>query len=208
MKNLLGAKSHFSLGESILDPEDLVKAAEKQGWEGLVVTDVESIDAMPILAGKAKSLRIGLGVQIAVVKDLTWVAAKRGEPKKKPNPFFVTTLFVRNEDGFRDLCELLTMAGREDHYSSKPARSQINLEELVEFVSRGNLTMTLGSAYSAFAMRDCESVLDVLCDALDVSQLRSEVIPCSALYYTAHNKRALEVYEARGIEPMLTQPTL
>lgn len=208
MKNLLGAKTHFSLTESILDPEDLVKAAEKQGWEGLVVTDVESIDAMPILAGKAKSLRIGLGVQIAVVKDLTWVAAKRGEPKKKPNPFFVTTLFVRNEDGFRDLCELLTLAGQEDHYSAKPARSQINLEELVEFVSRGNLTMTLGSAYSAFAMRDCESVLDVLCDALDVSQLRSEVIPCSALYYTAHNKRALEVYEARGIEPMLTQPTL
>ena len=87
MNNLLGAKTHFSLSESIYDPEALVKKAELAGYDGIVVTDVESIDSMPILASKAKSLRVGLGVQVAVVEDLTWVAAKRGEPRRAPNPF-------------------------------------------------------------------------------------------------------------------------
>ena len=146
MINLLGAKTHFSVGESIYDPEALVKKAELAGYAGIVVTDVESIDAMPIIMSKAKGLKVGLGVQIAVVDDLSWVAAKRGEPRRAPNPVFVPTLFVRNEQGFRDLCELLTLAQDPDHYCAKPARMQLDMVELLDSMSRGNLTMTLGSA--------------------------------------------------------------
>jgi DNA polymerase-3 subunit alpha len=208
MNNLLGAKTHFSLGESIYDPEALVKKAELAGYDGLVVTDVESIDAMPILMSKAKTLRIGLGVQMAVVEDLTWVAAKRGEPKRKPNPVFVTTLFVRNEQGFRDLCELMTLAQQEDHYCTKPARAQISREELIEFVSRGNLTMTLGSAYSAFTLRDKDKLLDMLCDHLDVSQVLAEVVPVNSMYYDAHNAQSYKAFEERGIKAIVTRPTL
>ena len=208
MNNLLGAKTHFSLTESIIDPAELVKKAELAGYDGLVVTDVESIDAMPTLMSKAKSLRIGLGVQIAVVSDLTWVAAKRGEPKKKPNPVFVTTLFVRNDEGFRDLCELLTLAQSEDHYCAKPARAQISREELVAFVGRGNLTMTLGSAYSAFTLRDCDALLDMLADHLDVSQVLAEVVPVNSMYYDAHNARAYRAFVERDIQAIVTRPTL
>lgn len=208
MHNLLGAKTHFSIGESIYDPEALAKKAELAGYEGLVVTDMESIDSMPIIMSKAKGLRIGLGVQIAVVEDLTWVAAKRGEPKRKPNPVFVTTLFVRNEEGFKDLCELMTLSQQEDHYCAKPARAQINRDELIQFVSRGNLTMTLGSSYSALQLRDKETLLDVLCDHLDVSQVLSEIVPVSSLYYDAHNANSFKLNQERGIQAIVTRPTL
>lgn len=208
MHVLVGAKSHFSLGESIYQPDKLVKAVAGAGFEGLVVTDVASIDAMPIIMAKKAGIKIGLGTQIAVVEDLAWVAAKRGQPKAKPNPFFVTTLFVRNEEGFKDLTELLTLAQDEFHYCAKPARSQINLDELLEFVARGNLTMTLGSAYSVFSLKACDDVLNRIASATDITQALIELCPVNSAFYDSHNARALTASHQYGFDSLVTRPTL
>lgn len=208
MNNLVGAKSHFSLGESILDPADLVKKAGLAGYDGIVVADVASIDAMPIMMSKAGTIKIGLATQIAVVDDLTWVAAKRGEPRRKPNPMWMPTLFVRNEAGFRDLTELLTLAQDEAHYSSKPARSQINLQELLDFVGRGNLTMTLGSAYSVFSLKNSASVMHAIAEATDVTQALCELVPVDAAFYDAHNCKALQAMHDYQFGAIVTRPTL
>lgn len=206
--NLLGAKTHFSLGESIYDPEDLVKKAELAGYDGIVVTDVASIDAMPIMKAKAKGIKIGLGVQVAIVDDLTWEPAKRNEPKRAPNKMWQPTLFVRNEEGFTDLVELLTLAQEEDHYCNKPARSQLSLHELIEYVSRGNLTMTLGSAHSVAQHSDCANILDALCASLDDTQIVAELVPVNSAYYDAHNVSMMKIMEARGIKAIVSRPTL
>lgn len=208
MNVLIGAKTHFSLGESILDPEKLVKLAKKAGYDGLVVTDVNSIDSMPILSQKADGLKVGLAVQIHVVDDLAWVAAKRGEPKKKPNPFFMPTLFVRNEDGFRDLVELMTIAQDESHYCTKPARPQISFDELLEYMKRGTLSMTLGSAHSVFALADAREKLERIAD---VTQAFVELVPVSSAFYDGYNTRALRYINDKGTGkaiPILVRPTL
>jgi len=202
---LIGPKTHFSLGESILDPERLVKHAKKAGYDGLVVTDVNSIDAMPILAGKADGLKIGLAVQVHVVDDLTWTPAKRGEPKKAPNPFFMPTLMVRDDQGFRDLTELMTLALSEDHYSTKPARPQLSFEELLGFVSRGTLTMTLGSAYSVLTMRDAQAKLERIAD---VTHALTELVPVRSAYFDAYNTAALQHLARCEGTPILTRPAL
>ena len=206
--NLLGAKTHFSLSESICDPEALVKKAELAGYEGIVVTDVASIDAMPIMKAKAKGIKVGLGVQIAVVDQLDWVPAKRGEPKRAANPMWQPTLFVRNDAGFADLAELLTLAQDEAHYCIKPARSQIDLAELIEYVSRGNLTMTLGSSHSVAQHTECASILNELCTHLDASQIVTELVPVASAYYDAHNASMIKIMQARDIEGLITRPTL
>ena len=208
MNNLIGAKSHFSLGESIYNPEDLIKKVELAGYSGLVVTDVASIDAMPIMIAKAKGLKIGLGVQIAVVEDLSWVAAKRGEPKAAPNPMWMPTLFVRNDEGFRDITELLTLAQDEYHYSTKPARFQVNIDELLEVVARGNITMTLGSVYSVFQLRQCDSVLEKIASATDASQALVELVPVNTAFYDSHNKNAIAAMKEWEFGAILTRPTL
>ena len=207
--NLIGAKTHFSLGESIYDPEKLVKAVKKAGYDGVVVTDVESIDALPIMIAKADGVKLGLGVQIAVVEDLLWRPAARGEPRKKPNPFWVTTLFVRNEAGFADLCELLSLAQLPDHYSpSRPARSQIHLDELIEFVGRGNLTMTLGSAYSVHLLKNRDDIIATVLKSVSVDYVRSELCPIDSAFYDAHNFASICAAKHFNIQPMLTRATL
>lgn len=208
MNNLVGAKTHFSLAESIYDPEALVKKAALAGYDGIVVTDVASIDAMPIMMAKAGSLKIGLGTQIAVVADLAWVQAKRGQVKMKPNPMWMTTLFVRNEQGFKDLAELLTLAQDEAHYCAKPARMQINLDELLEFVARGGLTMTLGSAYSVFQLKNSADVLDKIAAATDATQALCEIVPIDSAHYDQHNKNAVLAMRDWKFEAILTRPTL
>ena len=206
--NLIGAKTHFSLGESVYDPEKLVKAVKSAGYAGVVVTDVESIDAMPIMKAKADGLKIGLGVQVAVVEDLLWTPAKKGEPKKKPNPMWMPSLFVRNEQGFKDLTELLSLAQLEDHYSSKPARMQIHLDELIEFVNRGNLTMTLGSAYSVHTLKDSARILYDLSKRVSADSVRCELCPIDALYYDAHNVASIEAAKKYGWSVIATRTTL
>lgn len=208
MHVLVGAKTHFSLGESIFHPEKLVKAASGAGFEGIVVTDVASIDAMPIMMAKKGDMKIGLGAQIAVVEDLSWAPAKRGQPKVKPNPMFMPTLFVRNEAGFGDLTELLTLAQDEAHYCVKPARAQLTLNELLGYIERGNLTMTLGSAYSALQLKNSADVLDRIASATDITQALLELCPINSAFYDQHNARTLKCAHEYGFEVMLTRPTL
>ena len=208
MKVLIGAKTHFSLGESICNPEHLIKDVRSAGWDGLVVTDVNSIDSMPILAQKAGEVAIGLAVQVCVVDDLTWRAAKRNEPRKKPNPFFMPTLMAKNGEGFKDIVGLMTMAQTEDHYCPRPARPQLSLDEVLEVVARGNVTMTLGSAYSVVSMRDARDKLDKITSALAASQTLVELVPVNTAFYDRHNARAIEVARDFHLPVILTRPTL
>jgi DNA polymerase-3 subunit alpha len=208
MKVLIGAKTHFSLGESICNPEHLVKDVAKAGWEGLVVSDVHSIDAMPILSQKADGVDIGLAVQVYVVDDLNWVAAKRGEPRKAPNPFFMPTLMANNEEGFKDIIGLLTLANREDHRCKKPARPQLSLDEVLEVFKRGNIGMTLGSAYSVFSMKDAYDKCKKIADACSDVAACVELVPVNSLYYDRHNAKACEAIGRWGFGSIITRPTL
>ena len=208
MNVLIGAKTHFSLGESIYDPEQLIKDVTGAGWDALVVTDTSSIDAMPILSQKAGDLKIGLAVQIAVVEDLTWKPAKRGEPRKKPNPMFMTTLMVRNEEGFRDLAALMTLALDEDHFSTKPSRPQLLLSEVIDCVEKGNVDMTLGSAFSAFSLAASYDIQNEIAARLSASQAFVEIVPVDSAYYDKHNEKAIKAIEKHGFKPILTRPTL
>lgn len=208
MQNLIGAKTHFSLGESIYSPDDLAKKVGLAGYDGLVVTDVASIDSMPILCAKAKGTRIGLGVQIAIVDDLSWEPAKRGDPKRKPNPMWTTTLFVKNEQGFGDLCRLLTLAQDADHYSTKPARYQLHLDEVIAAVEKGGLSMTLGSVYSVFQLKNADDIIARLATRLDASQLFTEIVPVDTLFYDAINTHSIEAIGRWKVQPIITRPTL
>lgn len=208
MNVYIGAKSHFSLGESICDPERLVKEAKSLGWDGLVLTDLHSIDAMPIVSQKADDVRIGLAVQVNVVDDLTWKAAKRGEPRKKPNPIFVPTLIAVNELGFKDLAGLLTQAQSEDHYCTKPGRPQLTLDEVLHIASHGNVRMTLGSAFSVFSLHDADDKLSLIAAQLNASQALVELVPVNSAYYDAYNLAALAAIEKYGFGCILTRPTL
>lgn len=209
MKVLIGPKSHFSLGESICDPEHLVAEAKRAGWEGMVVTDTNSIDAMPILFQKAgEDLRIGLAVQVHVVDDLAWRAAKRGEPRKAPNPFFVPTLFAYNDEGFKEIIQLMTLSNQEDHFCPKPSRPQLSLDEVLQVVSRGNVGMTLGSAYSVFSLRDARDKLDKITSAVSSASVLAELVPVNSAYYDRHNKVSVEAIKEFNLGSTLTRPAL
>lgn len=207
MRVLIGAKTHFSLGESIYDPENLVKEVQKAGWEGLVVSDVNSIDSMPIIAQKAE-IPIGLAVQVHVVDDLSWRAAKRGEPRKAPNPFFMPTLFARDDQGFKDIAELMTLALTEDHFCPRPSRPQLSLDEVLAVVARKHVGMTLGSAYSVLSHRDAQDKLDRIASAVDAQSVYAELVPVNSAYYDSHNMRAVSALTRFHFTPLVTRPTL
>lgn len=208
MQVFVGAKTHFSLGESIYDPEQLIKDAKSLGWDGIVVRDTHSIDAMPIMARKADDVRVGLAVEVNIVGDLSWRAAKRGEPKVKPNPHWVATLIAVNDLGFKDLAGLMTVAQEEDHFCTKPARPQLTFDEVLHVAAHGNVRITLGSAYSAFLLQNAHETLETAAKRLSASQALLELVPVSTAYYDTHNLKVIEAASKYDLGVIITRPVL
>lgn len=195
MKTLIGAKTYFSIGESILEPEALVKRAKSLGYETLMVADVDSISAMTMLfqAGKKCGIKIVIGAAITVSDDITWRRAKKGEPKTKKPEFHRPNLWVANEQGLHNLIKLLTLANDENHYYYQ---AQVTLSELCDALRSGGLVYSTGSAFSALAHSDYAQILDSVASAATQSKIVLEVVPAETAYYDAVSVRAMSVFHS------------
>ncbi|MET2951255.1 DNA polymerase III subunit alpha [Vibrio owensii] len=208
IKNYIGARTHFSLGHSILSPEDIVSEASTYEYEAVTIADLNSINGLvkAFRTAKEKELKVCFGAVVKVVDDLTWRRAKRGEPKRKPNPFFMPKLFIKNDAGLKDIIELLSLANTDDHFYFEP---QVNLDEVLEIVARGNLIMTTGDIFSLFSHKNYTEILDKIDHAIDRSLLRYELVPVK----TAYNDRINDLIAHRvahedDAKIIISRPTL
>lgn len=222
MKNLIGPKSEFSLGESILSVKEIALRAAQYGCKTVAVADTHSISCIPSFTKACAEYKVTpiYGCTIDVVDDLTWRRAKRGEPKKSPEKFWRATLYVKNEGGLQDLMGLLSLANDEDHFYFKP---RIELSELIEVLRKGNLVFTTGSAHTVFAHPDCNSILDKLVEIALINRdvlLMFELPIVASPYYLSvchrvgiqldriyGNVHAIDM-EANNIMPLTTYPSL
>lgn len=191
MKTLIGAKTHFSLGESIIEPTALIDQAADAGYECVAIADTMNINSLVSVFGRAKkhNIKVIMGASLRVVDDLQWRKAKRGTPKNKPNPFFMPKLFVKNEEGLRDLMGLLTLAGDPDHFYEQ---AQVDLDELISVLSRGNIVCTSGDAHSVFSHARHTQILKKIVEAGALSDYVSEVVPINTSYYDTISRLALK----------------
>jgi DNA polymerase-3 subunit alpha len=202
---LVGGKTHFSLGESILSPEELIDAAAAKKYECVFVADFMNINGMTMLFERAKKydMKVVIGASIRVVDNIGW---KKADGKK--DPFFVPKLFAKNEAGLKDIMALLSLSYTEDHFYMFP---KVSLEDLLETVSKGNVVCTSGDAHSVFAHKDYRYIIEQIIEASRSSDFVTEIVPVDALYYQRINEVALdwEVSERESEQNMVvSRPTL
>ncbi|CDT53708.1 putative DNA polymerase III subunit alpha [Vibrio coralliirubri] len=208
IKNYIGGRTHFSLSQSILAPEELVTEASTYEYESVTIADFNSINALvkAFRTAKEKDIKVCFGAAVKVVDDLTWRRAKRGEPRRKPNPFFMPKLIIKNDAGLKDVIELLSMANNEDHFYFEP---QLSLEEVVEVVKRGNLIMTTGDIHSLFSHKNHTAILEYLGSHLDSSLIRYELIPVKTAYNDRVNDLIASVaLDSDDTELIISRPTM
>lgn len=205
VKHLIGTKSHFSLGESILDPEYIAKQAAELGYESVGICDTNNINALVNFAktAKDKGLEAVIGVNISVVDD---IAERPEKGSKKRIKSFRVGMYVKNDDGLKELFQLLTMANDEAHFYYTP---RISFDELLGALSTGNLIVTTGCFFPLFSMSDYNERLRKMKAVLRHERdLYVELSPIDSLYHDRINALAIKAVTDHRIWPVFTRPTL
>lgn len=206
INHALSARSHFSMGESMLKPAELVKQASELGYESLALVDTMTVSGMIELTGKCKSSGIKpiVGCRLRVVEDPTYRKPKKSSGEKpKTNPEWYPKVYVKNEQGMKDLLKLLTKANSEEYFYYVP---RIALSDLTDALSHGNLIVSTGDFHSAVHMSDCVSLIDQLRRAHSDSQTFVEISPINTPLFDTLNARAIQAARDLGLPLLMTCP--
>jgi DNA polymerase-3 subunit alpha len=207
-KVLLGARSHFSLGESILKPEELIEHAVKVGANAVSLVDTMTVSGMAEFARKCdeKGIQPIVGVRLRVVPDPT-ERVKKG--RGAPAGTFYPNVYIRNEDGLKDVFALLTKAYSKDYFYYVP---RIGLEDLVALVSKGNVVVSTGDFMGLFnlPLEEVEKVIVRLTTAGSKSAVPvvTELLPINTPYFDRVNATLCDVAARYGLPVLPVYPML
>ena len=147
-ETLLIARSDFSIGESILSLKDYVATAKEKGHTTLALADTMTVSGMvefTRLCDK-NEIRPVIGCRLRVVEDASYRHGKSKAPKE-----FYPMVWPKDQNGFEDVLEMLTIATDGDHFYYKP---RLSIHEVIEYVNRGNLLLSVGDVQSLAESKD------------------------------------------------------
>lgn len=184
---LWGARTHFSVGESILQPDDLVDQAKATGYTHIALADVMTISGVIELAQSCKKK----GVELITGCTL------RVEAPGQSGVFVYPKVYVRSEDGFGLLLKLLS-----ECQTSKFGRF-VTLSQVIVMLASSEFWVTTGDAYgtlsSALSRAECERVTDSLRNAVGTLRCVSDVVAVPTPFFAAQNFHAMKYASDKGI---------
>jgi error-prone DNA polymerase len=119
----LGVRSAFSFLEGASIPEDLAQQAAELGHSTLALADLDGVYGIPRFHEAARKL----GVRAIVGARVTLLGEEKARRKSDPPPDGGRVLLlVKDRQGYRNLCRLLTLG----HASYEKPHSRVPLQEL------------------------------------------------------------------------------
>lgn len=193
MKILWGARTNFSLGESILTVEQLIATAKERGYTHIALADTMSVSALIDATNKAKKA----GMEILSGCTLR---VRRGEITYYPK------VYIMDGDGFVDLLKALSGAER-----SKDGL-YLSQDQFIELVRTRRFVVTLGDALSAVssAVPDPEAgeIAREVRDACSAAQCAVELVAVATPHFARQNLRALRIATEEGLPAIVTSYSL
>lgn len=204
---LLGVRTDFSLGESILGVDDLPAAAQKAGTSVVGVCDTMSISSIVEASkklGKA-NLKLLAGVRIRVI-----MADDSDKDKADRESACYIKLFPINDAGMRSIYRLLTRAFDKDRMYFVPRVTWGDLETLLD---DDCLVITTGDLESVAQREDMLSALADLSQRVRFSARFYELVASDTPYFSRQNYRAIQWAMLNNVaatnpawEPLVTAP--
>ncbi|EOT8865912.1 DNA polymerase III subunit alpha [Escherichia coli] len=210
MKALM-VRTDFSLGESALKAENAVKIARDAGYTAVISADSMNIaSVIPLQRAAGDDMAVICGVKLNVVDDPTYehrarLAKESGrcmESLVRDSSYCFTAL-IKNEQGYRDVCELMTLANKREQFYFVP---RLALEQLTAAYAKGNIILLTSDIGSVFQRRDFAKIIGTLVTAGGRDNFYSVVYPHPTPFYDQINVRAMKVASALKIEPVAFYP--
>ena len=136
---LLIARSDFSFGEGIINVSDFVATAAAGGHTVLGLAETMTVSSMPdfVTSCEKHQIRPVIGCRIRVVSD--------AGARIKKVPEYYPMIWPKNEEGFKRLMHLLTVATDAAHFYYK---ARVSWKEVLHHASSGEWIVTSGDIKS------------------------------------------------------------
>lgn len=203
LKHLLGSRSDFSIGESMLQIEHLVADAKEKGYESVTLMDTMSLNGLVDFTNRCKKagLKPVIGCRIRVVEDPTYrKPPKASGEKEKPNPMFMLKAYVTDERGVSSLMKLLSKAYSEDYFYYVP---RVGMKEVLELEG---VAVSTGDLFSIWHLENAPALVVQLQAHFSPSNVYAELTPINTPLFDRLNALAADGAQSQCMPPLVTYP--
>jgi DNA polymerase-3 subunit alpha len=203
MNNLIGVKTDFSIGESLLQAKSLADRAAELGFESVALADTMTISGMVDFSNqmKEKGIKPIIGCTLRIFDDPTYrpPAKKTGEVAI-PNDSFMPRVYIKSEKGFKSLLKLLSVANDEDHYYYTARASMSELLELEDVI------VTTGDMFGLFYHKSKAELYARELHRRFGEDFLIEISPINTPLFDTLNKKALKFANEYGVKTVVSYP--
>jgi len=203
LNHLLGSRSDFSIGESMLQIDHLIADAKDKGYESVTLMDTMSIHGLVDFSNKCKKagLKPVIGCRIRVVEDPTYrKPPKASGEKEKPNPLYMLKVYVTGDKGVTSLMKLLSKAYSEDYFYY---HARVGLTDVLELE---DVLVSTGDLFSLYHLEDASNIVHSLQDRFGNDNVYSELCPIDTPLFDTLNGQAMKVAQLMDMPTLVTYP--
>jgi DNA polymerase-3 subunit alpha len=203
MNNLIGVKTDFSIGESLLQAKSLAEKAAELGFESVALADTMTVSGMVDFSNqmKEKGIKPIIGCTLRIFDDPTYrpPAKKTGEVAL-PNESFMPRVYIKSEKGFKSLLKFLSVANDENHYYYTARASMAELLELEDVI------VTTGDMFGLFYHKSKAADYARLLHRRFGEDFLIEISPINTPLFDTLNKKALAFANEFGAKTIVSYP--
>lgn len=185
LNHALAARTDFSIGESMLQVDDLIATAKEKGYESVTLMDTMSIHALVDFTNRClkEGMKPIIGCRIRVVADPTYhKPSKASGETEKPNPMYFLKVYIKDDSGVKSLLKLLSKANSEEYFYY---HSRVGLEDVLALEG---VAVSTGDLFSVWHMPDANEIVDRLAAKFETFV---EYVPIDTPLFDTLNAKAL-----------------
>jgi DNA polymerase-3 subunit alpha len=209
LSTLLGIRTDFSLGESVIASEKVAEIAKRLGQKHVAVADTMNVSALIDVAKKAEKegIEAHIGVRLRIVDD---PLLKGAEGKALNRTAYYVKAWPKDDAGLRQIFEVLTLSQQADHFHYLP---RLGLEETLAILRPSNVLITTGDSQGVFTHPEFGKIFDRLLTWGDTDVV-VELVALPTPYFERVNLNAERVISGdlqqdfMAVRTMVTTPTL
>lgn len=158
LSTLLGVRTDFSLGESVIATEQVAEIAKRLGQKHVAVADTMNVSALIDVSKKAQKegVELHFGVRLRVVDD---PLLKGNEGKELNKTAFFIKAWPKNDEGMKEVYRLLSLSHQPNHFHYVP---RVSLDEVLTTLKPDNCLISTGDAQGLFSRSDFAGLFDHL----------------------------------------------
>lgn len=201
--NLIGVKTDFSIGESLLQAKTIAEKASEYGYKSVALADTMTISGMVDFSSemKAKDIKPIIGCTLQVYDDPTYrPPSKKSGETAKPNGMFMPEIYFKTEVGFKDTLKLLSKANDEEHFYYN-ARTG-----MADVLALNDVIVTSGSLFNLFYHKEKWADYAVQLHEKFGDDFLIQIVPIQTPLFDKLNRMAYDFAESRGIKMIASYP--